>query len=180
MVSAGPRRRRRTATKLGSQARTCGRSASCCAQAEITPTSASSSTHCLHRCDRTLDAALSIFVDPRRAAFRGALGRAGDHFSHYPEPGRKELRRALAAFARDNHGGELWLDRDLRRSRVRWADDVAAQLFVRAEGEDPTPIMDFTTELRDLALKLIRLLVAITKVYFGRLPEGVVVRVPEQ
>lgn len=83
-----------------------------------------------------LDAAVSIFDDPTRAAFRGALGRARDHFSHHPEPGRKELVRALAAFGRDNHDGELWLDGDLRKSRARWADDVAMQLLVRAEGDD--------------------------------------------
>jgi len=80
-----------------------------------------------------LDAAVAIFDDPEKAAFRGALGRARDHFFHYPEPGRKELRRALAAFGRDGHDGELWLDSDLRNARARWADDVAAQLFVRAE-----------------------------------------------
>jgi hypothetical protein len=125
-----------------------------------------------------LDAALSIFDDPTRAGFRGALGRARDHFSHYPEPGRRELIRALAAFGRDNHDGELWLDRDLRRSRARWADDVAMQLFVRAEGEDTTPLSDFTTELRDLALKLIHVLVGIIKAYFDGLPGGVVVPVP--
>jgi hypothetical protein len=68
----------------------------------------------------------------------------------YPEPVRKELRRALAAFGRDNHDGELRLDSDLRNARARSADDVAAQLFVRAEGEDPSPIQEFVTELGTL------------------------------
>jgi hypothetical protein len=124
-----------------------------------------------------LDAAVSIFDDPTRASFRGALGRARDHFSHYPEPGRRELRRALAAFGRDNHDGELWLDSDLRNVRARWADDVAMQLFVRAEGEDATPMIEFTTELRDLALELMHLLVGLIKAYFRALPDGVVVQI---
>ena len=121
-----------------------------------------------------LDAAVAIFDDPEKAAFRGALGRARDHFFHYPEPGRKELRRALAACGRDGHDGELWLDSDLRNARARWADDVAAQLFVRAEGDDDTRIREFTQELGDFARLQMHLLVDLIKVYFNALPDGVV------
>jgi uncharacterized membrane protein len=126
-----------------------------------------------------LHAAVSIFDDPARAAFRSALARARDHFFHYPEPGRKELRRALAAFGRDNHDGELWLDRDLRNARARWADDVAAQLFIRAEGEDPSRIQEFVTELGDFARLLMHLLVTLIKAYFNALPDGVVVQITD-
>jgi hypothetical protein len=127
-----------------------------------------------------LDAAVAIFDDPEKAAFRGALGRARDHFFHYPEPGRKELRRALAAFGRDGHDGELWLDSDLRNARARWADDVAAQLFVRAEGDDDTAIREFTQELGDFARLQMHLLVDLIKEYFSALPDGVVAQVADR
>jgi hypothetical protein len=126
-----------------------------------------------------LDAALSIFEDPSQAAFKAALGRARNHFFHYPRPGNKELRRALAAFARDNHDGELWLEYHRLHSRARWADDVAAQLLVRAETDDQTPIREYNDQLQDLAVVLVRLLVAIINTYFDARPDGVVVPIAD-
>jgi len=57
---------------------------------------------------------------------------------------------------------------------------VAAQLFVRAEGDDDTAIREFTQELGDFARLQMHLLVDLIKEYFSALPDGVVAQVADR
>jgi hypothetical protein len=115
---------------------------------------------------------LAVFDDPARAPFKAALARARDHVAHYPEPGRKELRHALAALA--DQEGEMHVGQRLGDFRGLWADDVAVQLFFRAENDDVEPLKEFVADLRNLVLVLTRFIQRALLVYFLTLPEGTI------
>ena len=115
---------------------------------------------------------LAVYDDPARASFKAALARARDHFAHYPELGRRELSRALGAFA--DHEGELHTGRRFGDFRALWADDVAVQLFFRSEDDDVEPLREFITDLRDLVLVLTRLVQRALDTYFRSLPNGTI------
>ena len=117
-----------------------------------------------------LKTALAIYDDPARAPFKAALARARDYASHYPELGRRELRRALAALAEQD--GELHVGKVFSDARGLWADDVAVQLFFRSEGEEIEPLRAFLADLRDQVLVLTRVLQRMLLTYLQALPPG--------